>query len=162
MRSDLSRAAGLRVSKRRVPVRIRLANRREIEGAFYADLTRLDGTRATLADRLGNPIEQYLPLAIKNRHVLVRKSEIVLVDVPPQEIPMPNAPDRCSFDLTIDLSTGEAVSGTTFAILPPAQSRALDYLNRIRAGFVPVFGRDRVVLVSALHIISVTERPRAG
>lgn len=147
----------LRVPKRRVPVQILLADTTTLEGAFYADVQRIDGTQATLLDRLRDPTEDYIPLATNDRHVLVRKSMIVTIGVANDELPRPRATGIGEFGVTMTLKGGSALMGSLFVVMAHAHARALDYLNRTNEMFIPLYGESSSVLVNSEHVVTVTE-----
>lgn len=143
--------------KRRVAARVRLIDGRTLDGALYADVQRLDGTRASVVDRLHDAFERYIPLATEGRHVLLQKSAVVTVHLPGDEVEPPAADGVREFRVALGLAAGEPVRGRLFALLPPAQSRALDFLNRTAQPFVELASGDELVLVNTEHVVTVTE-----
>ena len=149
------------VAKRRVTVQVTLADRSMLDGALYAEPERLDGTRASLLDRLGDVRERFLPLAASDRHVLLHKDRILRIVLPAGELEPPRAAGARELGCELKLSDGAIVSGRFVAILSPA-ARMLDYLNGISAEFVPLYHPSgEVTLVHVRSIVAVTEKTLA-
>jgi len=145
------------VAKRRVPVRIRTAEDLVLEGDLYADVQRLDGSKATIVDRLGDANEAYLPIASKKAHILLPKAAIVSILLPDGEVAAPCEGAR-EHKVRFYLSKGPVVSGTIHTLLPPAQSRLLDYLNRSGDPFFAIRTDGGVVLVNRTFVARVEEQ----
>ena len=158
---ETSTGAGLQVAKRRVPVTVYLANK-TIEGELYADTHQIDGSEARLVDRLADPWETFTPLAVEERHILVRKSRILAVELDPSEVPRPCGAAVTALKLFFQFTNGLIVCGTVYALLAPAGSRPLDFLNRSSSRFLNVFSPARVTLVNMNHVVDVTELDQAG
>ncbi len=154
---DLPSMNRLRVVKRVVPVRIRLADDSLREGHLYGDVQRLDGGPATILDRLDDPCEAFLPLATGGTHVLVSKSRAMTVEIRPGEITAPATQGATTLQVEILLSNGEILNGRIHAVLPPASCRALDFLNRLSSKFLCLFRDDEAVLVNREYVVAVTE-----
>lgn len=67
------------ISKRRVRVRIELLNGSTLTGSFYADQQNRSGGPGRVSDRLNDESEPFIPLAVEDRHILVRKTVIAMV-----------------------------------------------------------------------------------
>jgi len=145
------------VAKRRVPVRVRTSEDLVLEGDLYADVQRLDGSRATIVDRLGDANEAYLPIASKKAHILLPKASIVSILLPEGEVAPPCEGAR-EHKVRFHLSKGPAVSGTIHTLLPPAQSRLLDYLNRSGDPFFTICTDGGAVLVNRTFVARVEEQ----
>jgi len=144
--------------KRRVDVRVELLNGNTMSGSFYADRNNRSGGPGRVSDRLNSDSEPFLPLAVEDGHILVRKAVIATVqmDDEPWETPQP-APNTTELQLRVKLMNGSTTSGTVVAVLPKG-SRALDYLNTNDAGFFALIAADsKIVLVNARHVESVIE-----
>lgn len=102
MTAHVDGISGLRVAKRRVDVHIRLADQRIIAGGFYTAGERLDGERGTVLDRLCDPREKYLPLAVDHSHVMLSKAQIVTVQLEEPDLCKPRAQTASEFLVLID------------------------------------------------------------
>lgn len=147
----------LRVAKRRVPVRVQLADQATHDGYLYADLYRLDGAAASVVDRLNDPLEDYLPLATGDEHLLLGKAAIVTVRVGIDQILIPTVEGAKALGVRIQLANRTGVEGTIHAILAPARSRALDYLNETAHRFIPLVSGNTATLVNRRYIVGMTE-----
>ena len=150
------------VPKRKVRARVRLANSRGLDGFLYAAVAGARGEPETLADRLNDSTEKYLPFALEDRHVLLNKSCIVALEVPRSELPEPGeaqAEDRevTEFRLRFDLSDGTSISGVVAAEMPFDRERPLDFLNLRAARFLGVKAGDGAILINGDFVVSVTE-----
>ena len=153
----------LHVPRRRVPVQLRLQDGRSLVGEAYLALRRADGSQERLLDRLNDVAERYLPIAIADRHLLVRKAAVVsarLVD--PVEAAAARD-DHASglVPVEVALSVGPAETGDLRAGTEQAHDRALDKLNRVVSDFVALLDGDTITFVNTHHVVAVLERPTA-
>ena len=152
------------VPKRPVRVRIELANGSTLTGSFYADQKNRLGGPGRVSDRLNNESELFIPLAVEDHHILVRKTVIAMVQLEnePWETPQ-QVSSATVLRLRVKLTSGSTARGKVVAVLPKELSRALDYLNCHDAAFFPLIsGKERITLVNLRHIESVTEFVEPG
>jgi len=147
----------LKTHKRRVPVRIQLADHQILEGQLYSDLRKSDGTPASIADRLNDRVEPFLPFAEGDTHHLLNKARIVFSELQEDALETPAAEGMRELCIHVVLLTGADFTGTTYAYLPPARSRVLDHLNRLAQDFIPLWTHGHVVLINVAYLVSVTE-----
>ena len=141
-------------------VRIELADRTPLTGSLYADVVTADGAPGRLVDRLNAAVERFVPLAVGDRHVLLRKSGVALVRMNNErdEQPRASSESHAELKLRLTLISGTSVQGSVRARLPRQRSRALDFLNLNSRAFVEVMGGDgHLTLVNSDHIARVIE-----
>ena len=83
------------------------------------------------------------------------------IDVPLREMEAPRAEGIRAIKLELELLSGEKRRGTIYALLPPAGSRALDYLNRTPNSFISLWEGDGVTLVNTDYVVQAVERIEA-
>jgi len=145
------------VVKRRVPVRIRTAEDVVLEGDLYADIQRLDGSQATIVDRLCDTTEAYLPIALSDTHVLLPKATIISALLPEGEVPGP-CDGALGHVVRFHLAKGPAISGTIHTLQPPAHARLLDYLNGSVNPFLLIRTDAGDMLVNRAFVARVEEQ----
>ena len=153
------RKSQFHVPKRRVRVRLELAGGVVFSGSFYADQLNSTGGPGRVSDRLNDDSEPFIPLAVEDNHVLVRKSVIAIVQLEDEPWEAPHQTSKTTeLNLRVKLTNGNSTRGRIVAVLPQGRSRALDYLNDHPGGFFAMAsGERRVTLVNVAHIESVTE-----
>lgn len=151
----------LHVPRQRVSVRLQLADGRSVAGDAYVAIDTGDGHVEQLGDRLNNASERFLPIAVGDRHLLVRKAAIVsaLTSSPTGAAANPVARPARVIRVEVRLSVGEPATGDLFVANPRANDRALDYLNRINGDFVALMDRDGMTLVNTHYVVAVMEQP---
>ncbi len=152
------------VPKRKVPARIRLADSTILDGFLYAALEGRRGTPETVADRLNDSTEKYLPFALKDRHLLLNKARIVTVRTVSterrnEESSIAETGERREFRLKLTLSDGTIVVGSAHAPMPDDHARPLDYLNNRAPRFIDLVIDEEVFLVNSDYVVAVTEEP---
>ena len=148
------------VPRRRVPVDLRLADGRQVSGDAYVAVPGGDEGPEHLIDRLNDASERFLPIAVGERHLLIRKAAIVLAfttDAAEAAAIREPAGSR-EFRVEVLLSVGAAASGLLYAADHPTFGRALDHLNRLTRDFVALHHGEGVTLVNANHAVAVVER----
>lgn len=150
------------VPKRKVAARVRLSNVRHLDGFFYVAVRNARGEPESVRDRLNDLTEEYLPMALEGRHLLIRKAGIVTVEVPAEERAARKSPteeelERRRFDLKFEFSDGTNLVARATADLPLDRERPLDYLNLEATNFTEVQTSGRVVLLNGDHVVAVTE-----
>jgi len=143
--------------KRRVTARVSLVLGAVLEGILYADVHRIDGTPGAIADRLEDPLVKYLPLAVEGRHLFLQKNQIVTIELGPEESRPPAVEELREFRVRLRLSTRAILEGSLLAVLSPAHSRVLDFLNVTPSTFLHLFQPDRLVLVNGVYVVEVSE-----
>ncbi len=146
------------VPMRKVPARVRLANSAVLNGAFYVAMRGARGKPETLAHRLNNWTEKFLPFALEDRHVLLKKSCIVTVEIPSSERENEeSAPeDRLEFRVKLDLLNGTAVAGNARGEARSGRTRTLDYLNSA-SRFIDLLVDDAIVLVNGSYVVAASD-----
>lgn len=146
------------IPRRRVPVRVQLADNSIVSGELYADVRGADGAPGRVLDRLNDPLETYLPLAADDKHVLLNKAGITTVQLPVGEgsaLGRGMTSDR-EVRVRMILSNGERLDGRMRAPLEE-HARLLDYLNSTRQMFFALEGENKATLINGSFILSVTE-----
>ena len=147
------------IPKRRIKVRIELLTGGTLTGSFYADQHNSSGGPGRVSDRLNNREEPFIPLAVEDRHILVRKAVIATVQLEnePWETPQQSS-NTSELRLRVKLTNGSSARGKIVAVLPKERARVLDFLNCYDAEFLALIsGENRITLVNSNHIESVTE-----
>ncbi len=147
------------VPKRKIPVRIHTIDSDTITGQFYAALQTVKGTPEGVVDRLNDPREKYVPVAMEGKHVLVKKASIVMVEVDEsaRDREKQTAHGITEHRLEVRMSEGSKVHGLVKAWMEPARSRALDLLNSSVPTFIEVLSEKRIVIINGDHIVAVSE-----
>ncbi len=147
------------VQRRKIPARVRLADSTSLDGALYTAVEGRRGAPESLADRLNDTTERYLPFALEDRHLLLNKAHIVVVELPEAVRGSEEAPseDTKEFRLMLRLADRTTAVGTTRVTLPPERTRALDYLNTRAARFIDLLIDERIFLVNRDYVVAVTE-----
>ena len=152
---------GMRVAKRRVSVQVQLSNGLRHEGHLYVDQYCRNGNPATVIDRLNDPLEDYLPLATEDTHILINKDALVTVELDADEVNMPDVEGTSRLRMHLLLSNGVTVAGEIHAVLSPAHSRVLDYLNSTSDRYIALNADGGSILVNRKRILSATEPERS-
>jgi len=150
------------VPKRKVPALVRLANSTILEGFLYLGVAGRRGTPESVADRLNDSTEKYIPFATNDRHLFMNKSFVVSAKIalaeggigerqPSQE------GERQEFRLRFHFLDGTAVTGVAAAAMPYGRERALDFLNLRAARFVDVLEEDHILLVNMDFVVAINE-----
>lgn len=147
------------VPRRKVRARVRLADSTVYEGALYAPVETVDGRPGRVVDRLNEPNEKYLPLALEDRHLLVNKAGIVTVELRVKEgdTEQDASDDGRELHLQLQLSDGSTLSGRTYAEMPPASGRVLDFMNATAPKFITLLLDDQVLIVNEGYIVAICE-----
>jgi hypothetical protein len=146
------------VPRRRVPVRVQLADGSVQSGELYADVKSANGTPGRVLDRLNESREFFLPLASDDQHILLKKSGIATVrlEVEEEEVRARPADGTREIRARIRLSDGTQLEGMITAPLSP-RARLLDYLNATRQKFTVLSDGQQVTLINSACVLSITE-----
>ena len=146
------------VPRRRVRARVRLADS-VYEGALYAPVEEPGGGPGRLSDRLNESQEKYIPLALENRHVLLRKASIVVVELGEEEREIEQQVTRAARELHLRfrLSDGTTLRGRTHAEMPPESARVLDFMNERAPRFITLLRDGQVLILNERHVTAVSE-----
>jgi len=150
------------IAKRKVPALVRLANSTLLEGFLYLAIGGKRSTPESVADRLNDSTEKYLPFATNDRHLFMNKSLVVSAKIPLAEGGIgerqaSEVEEKREFRLRFHLLDGTAIAGVAIAAMPLDRGRALDFLN-LRAGrFVDVLEEDHILLVNMDFVVAVNE-----
>jgi len=145
------------VPKRRVASLVELADGTKLGGVLYADVQRIDGTPATIADRLEDPLVRFVPLASGDQLHLLQKTKIVSVELPDDDGQTPTAPHVVELRLVARLAQGRQLAGSLFAAPWPIRVRVSDVLNSSPHQFLRFFQEGRLVLVNRDYVLAITE-----
>jgi hypothetical protein len=146
------------IPRRRVPVRIQLADNSVVSGELYADVRGADGAPGRVLDRLNDPLETYLPLASDDKHILLNKAGITTVQLSVGEggaLGRGLTSDR-ELRVRMILSNGKRLDGSIRAPLEE-HARLLDYLNSTNQMFFALQGEKKATLINGRCILSITE-----
>lgn len=155
------------VPRRRVPANVRLVGEERIEGELYVAIHGPGGPPETPLERLNEESETYFPIAVGNRHLLVRKSQILAVGLP-AEAPRPDI--TCPEDggeeepvkdlwVEIRLVHGPPISRKISVPQERSGRRALDYRNTERPRFFLLSRENGTTAINDEHVLSVAEIP---
>lgn len=146
------------VPRRRMPVRLQLADGQVVAGAAYVAVPGA-GAQERLLDRLNDFREHFLPIAAEGRHLLVRKTAIVsawTADL--SEVRAERQASRArEIAVEVITSRGPAIEGYLGSERTPSNDRALDILNRLGAPFVALLGQEAITFVNTAHVVAVLE-----
>jgi hypothetical protein len=151
----------LLVPRRRVAVELQLSDGRLVSGDAYVAVHAGDGGTEHLVDRLNDTAERFLPIAVGDRHLLIRKAAIVTAfTADALEAAATREPlGRREFRVEVNLAVGSPASGLLLAVENPKHGRALDHLNRLTQDFVALHKEEGITLVNTHHAVAVVERP---
>ena len=148
-----------RVSKRPVPVRVRLATGRQISAHLQcAEHAHGHHGRERVKDVL-NAEEDVIPLWSEGPAActLVNKRFIELVELIEPDRVDPNEPDLTSHrEVSVLLSSGTGLRGQLLISTPPGQSRTLDFLNRGERFFY-LETENGMTIVHLEHVVTVSD-----
>lgn len=119
----------------------------------------------SIADRL-NDRDGFFPLRMSDtsrRTEVIGKMQVRYVaadgQAHPDEVVAAGEMETSQFSLTIELDTGEELSGVFHAVLPKGKRRPLDYVNAPHGGpFVPFYVAERVYVINRAFIRRLRER----
>ena len=147
------------VPRRRIPARVRLSDGSTIAGELYAAVPAGEPRQQTIADRLNDREERFLPMACGERHVLLRKAGIVCAEIPWDEVREDggDGPSLREFRVCVSLADGVTVEGTLQGRTEAIHYRTLDHLNAMGRGFFPLRRERDLVLLHTDHVLAVRE-----
>lgn len=139
---------GYRIEKRRLPVAVTLMSGTRMDGELFIQASGHYHGQLEDAPEVLNADEPFFPLALRTGEtVLVAKENVRFVAVARSDVHEDEAlgiPTR----VEVSLRDGERLSGSV--IIEPVNgfSRLLDFLNRRQERFLPLFGRESVLLIN--------------
>lgn len=148
------------IPRRRVRVVLQLADGTTTDGEAYVAVRGNRGSPELLLDRLNDASERFLPIAVAERHHLIRKSAIVsalTADEADVAAVRRMAAER-RLHVEIRLTVGSPVDGSLPATVDPEHDRALDHLNTLQQNFVALVDGEGLAIVNLQHVVRVTER----
>ena len=152
------------VPRRRVRIALQLADGTTTDGEAYVAVEGARTGPELLLDRLNDVSEHFLPIAVADRHHLIRKSAIVSA-LTGDEIEVA-AVRRMAVNrrlhVEVRLTVGPPVEGSLPATANPEHDRALDHLNALRQDFVALVDGEGLAIVNLRHVVRVTERAPAA
>ena len=157
--SEAATVRRVHVPRRRIPVRLQLANGRSVAGEAYVAIAGA-GAQERLLDRLNDESEHFLPVATAGRHLLVRKSAIVSAWTSDRGEVSAALEARHAREIPVEVATfgGSVIEGRLLAGTDRVTDRALDNLNQVVGPFVPLLARESITLVNTSHVVSVLEQ----
>ena len=143
------------VPHREVRARLHRRGSEPVEGHFFVPESADGGAVPTLCSRLNDPGERFLAFSVGGESTLVARAWVLRVEILDTEDANRECADAASDPISVSvvLSDGQTVAGTTRYVSPPGQGRAIDFLNRER-GFVPIETQDGVSLVHLDHVVA--------
>jgi hypothetical protein len=156
-RTGNAQTESLWIPRRRVAVKVQLADQSKLAGQLYADQRRPDGTPGRVVDRLNDTAEQYLPLALQDRHVLLNKAAIVTVHVDDADRELSVSDELVEHHVRVNMCDRSQHVGKVHGILPFTQRRALDYLNNMTQRFLSLHASEKVILLNTEYVMGVVE-----
>lgn len=151
------------VPRRRVRAALRLTDGTLTDGEAYVAIRGAEGRPGLLVDRLNDTSERFFPIAVADRHLLVRKSSVVVAstrdDVDVSYLRRLAAVRRLHVE--VRLVTGPPVTGSLPAGANPGHDRALDHWNGLGLDFVTLLDDVGLSIVNVRHVVGVTERASA-
>lgn len=143
------------VPRRRVQARILVDDGRTLEGELFTALSSPEGGPQRVVDRLNEPTEEFVPVARGEDRFLLNKSGIVTVELTdPVEWEGLDPEAGRQVPVRVTLTGGLALVGRFHILMPPDQSRVMDFLNHVPR-FVPLLGEGKVTLLHRSHIVTV-------
>lgn len=148
------------VPRRRVRVLLRLADGTVVDGEAYVAIRGAEGRPELLVDRLNDASERYFPIAVADRHFLVRKSSVVVASTRDETdvAHLRRLAATRRLHVEIRLVTGAPVAGSLPAGGNPGHDRALDHLNALGPDFVTLLDDEGLSIVNVRQVVGVTER----
>jgi hypothetical protein len=137
-----------RIEKRRLPVAVTLMSGTRLDGELFIQSSGRYHGELEDAPEVLNAEDPFFPLALRNGDaILVAKENVRSVAVARRDVHEDEAlgiPTR----VEISLRDGERLTGSL--IIEPVNgfSRVLDFLNRRQERFLPLFGRESVLLIN--------------
>jgi hypothetical protein len=148
-----------RVEKRREAAAVTLVTGITVSGAFFlAGSSQLHAGPERVGDVL-NFEPGFFPFESNGETSLINRSHVLKVALPPQMI---EAQLDAGYDVatrrqvTVLLTTGEAITGHVVVFRPPGRDRLSDYA-KIDERFRYVELADRTLLINSAHIVALTE-----
>jgi hypothetical protein len=146
-----------KVPKRQVRARVALEGGVSLTGVLFAAAAGPDGAPGRVADHLNNETERFVALATEQQRYLVRKSQIVDVQIAgaemEDELPESEVAER-QVEVRVTLLGGARLEGRVLYSMPEGRRRLLDYLNAAPP-FVPMLGDDRLTLINRDRILTL-------
>lgn len=137
-----------RIEKRRLAVAVTLMSGTRIDGELFIQASGAYHGELEDAPEVLNSDDAFFPLALRSGDtVLVAKENVRCVAVARRDVHEDEAlgiPTR----VEVSLRDGERLNGTLLIEPVNGFSRVLDFLNRRQARFLPLFGRESVLLIN--------------
>jgi hypothetical protein len=143
------------IPKRQAQARILLDDGRSLDSTMFLALSFQERRPETIADRLNDTSEEFLPVAVGQDRFLLNKSGIITVQISdPAELA--DAVDAGAREpvVRLTLAGGTGLVGKLRITMPAERSRVLDYLNA-SPRFLPLLTGTGVTLVHRRFIVSV-------
>ena len=134
-----------------------LADGTTLDGVLYADVQHVDGTPATIGDRLEDPLVRFLPFESENQLCLLHKASIVSVELADDDGQSPAVPHAVELRVVVRFVQGRQLTASLFATPWPLRLRVSDLLNSSPYQFLRFFRDDRLMLVNRDYVVAITE-----
>jgi hypothetical protein len=149
------------VPQRRIRVRLRLSDGRELDGTLFVPESGPGGGPGRLIDRLNDAAEWFLPLlGADGQQVIAKRSLVTILCEAGDE---PAAAGDVAADhacqVRLRLAGGAVIGGWLRYGAPPERSRVLDYLNTAPS-FLRIEAETGLTYVARAAIVSVEELDR--
>ncbi|MGQ0767258.1 MAG: hypothetical protein ACT4OZ_16540 [Gemmatimonadota bacterium] len=147
-----------RIEKSRLPVVLITLDGERLSGDLFVQPTSQRRAGSESAPDVLNSAERWFPLATMDGETrLVSKAQVRELFVAREDADEPewDIGARASVELT--LMGGHVHTGTMFIEQESARSRVLDFLNRYRERFLPLYREDGVVLINCSRITWVRQ-----
>ncbi len=154
-----------RVDTHIIAVEVSLGSQAPLRGAMFLrpSIVTLTGVES-IADRL-NDRDAFFPMRVgtgADQTEVIGKAQVRYVtadDQPvPDEITVGVGTEATQFKLTLELDTGEELSGVFHAVLPKGKRRPLDFINAPHGGpYVSFYVGSRVYVINRAFIRRLRE-----
>jgi hypothetical protein len=148
-----------RVPQRKVQVRVRLEDGRDVEGFLFAPATGPDGEPGRVVDRLNDEPERFLALVGEDWSCLLHKGSVVAIELTQDDgrLELHEGEHAKEVRVEIQLETSFVISGTICYTMPPERGRVLDFFNAA-PDFIPLETDSGTTLFNVDRVISLIDR----
>jgi len=148
-----------RVPQRKVSVRVRLEDGRDVEGFLFTPDTGPDGEPGRVVDRLNGEPERFLALVDESRSCLLHKGSVVAIELTLADgkLELHEGEHAKEVSVELQMETGLVISGSISYTMPPERGRVLDFFNAA-PDFVPLATESGTTLFNVDRVISVVDR----
>jgi len=128
---------------------------RTLECEIYTATSGTGGGPQSVLERLNDGGEEFIPVALGEDRYLLNKSGIVSVEIDGSEDSGEvDADAGRHVPVRLSLTGGMSMLGRFHIVMPPQQSRVIDYLNQAPR-FTALLGENKVTFVQRSYIVTV-------